>query len=433
MRWTTKTSILISLLSSLLFGLAAVTPAQAATQSDVYSHTGVNLYQRGVCLPSFSSDGASTVGTPAATGASNAETIFRYLISTNVKSNNGQPMNAIQAAAVVGNLQQESSLNPGADNGHYAGIAQWSYASLTGDRVSGGRLGKIATPWHDLDNQLALIVEELDNHGYGQTLANNGFWELTTETDLSEAAFLWGRNFEVAIENGGGPTSYSNDTAAENYLQDYGKRRDYARAVYAQYGDLAPGTSAAGCAGGNGSAVIVEGRAWPIQGATKAKTKVPGLSLPPCDTSVANSCHGGRREYNDWAVDLGLNQGGGGLEISKGVKVLAIGDGRIVNIRYQRRGNPCNQFTYQVVDDSGQPIEMYWYGHLAKDTSYKNGDTFKVGDVIGEIGSSACADSTQSHLHIDKSYSATTYQPKGDGHGIGYYELINALFEALPE
>jgi hypothetical protein len=94
-----------------------------------------------------------------------------------------------------------------------------------------------------------------------------------------------------------------------------------------------------------------------------------------------------------------------------------------------RNGNPCNQLEFKSSKDG----YVYWYGHLAKDTSIKKGQRYKAGEQIGKVGNTKCADNTAPHLHIDRGY------PKGALGGSeccrdqGIIPLINRLYEELPD
>ena len=186
---------------------------------------------------------------------------------------------------------------------------------------------------------------------------------------------------------------------------------------------------------------------FPLLGATKANYLHPGsrdgqlysvLSRLPC--GAGNVCH---HDYE--AVDLGLRKlevdgteytasdfsgsGGGFGDIyyySTGVKVLAFVSGKITSYGYYTNSVPadyqtkCASVTYQ-----GDDGYTYWLGHMSYDPTIHAGDTFNVGDVIGEVGPPPCAQSTQAHLHINVSPSSA--------HDRYIIDLIDQLYEHLPE
>jgi hypothetical protein len=139
-------------------------------------------------------------------------------------------MNAVQMAAIMGNIQQESSFDPNAGEGQsYRGIIQWN---------SPGRWDNIANPKTDLTNQLNFLKTELDG-AYKDKLAE--FWSASAPGDLDKATYAITRNYEVAINTGkeNSSTIWTNSTDATDNLQDWVKREGYARSFYDTFGNLA--------------------------------------------------------------------------------------------------------------------------------------------------------------------------------------------------
>jgi murein DD-endopeptidase MepM/ murein hydrolase activator NlpD len=194
--------------------------------------------------------------------------------------------------------------------------------------------------------------------------------------------------------------------------------------------------------------VSVDGYVFPLAGATKSNYLNPNgkagesvLSRLPCGS--ANVCH---HDYP--AVDLGLNKklADGSVYTSAnfsgrkfsdmyyystGVKVLAIHDGRITRYGTYSNGtdtnyvSKCASVTYETTGASGNVIKEYWFGHMSYDSNRKAGDTFKAGDVIGEVGPPQCAQNTQAHLHINVSPQSANDR--------SIIDLMDKLYEALPE
>jgi len=128
-----------------------------------------------------------------------ANIVVNYLLSTDFVGNGNKPLNKIQAAAAIAAIATESghSFDPEIESSlGYKGIVQWGP----------GRYAGISDPKTDLNNQLDHIRNELDNAFNG---AMSEFWEATSEQDLAKALYAWIRNYEIAIINGGGPTSYA--------------------------------------------------------------------------------------------------------------------------------------------------------------------------------------------------------------------------------
>jgi hypothetical protein len=174
----------------------------------------------------------------------NQETAAKFFTSTNFLGNSDKPMNAVQMAAIMGNIQQESGFNPNAGEGRsYRGIIQWS---------SPGRWDGIAEPKTDLINQLNYIKTELDGD-YKNRL--DEFWNTSTVDDLDKATYAITRNYEGAVIGSGGSKTWTNDTDAANNVQDWIKRKNYAIDLYDKYGNLAgsgniPGSECGGLESG---------------------------------------------------------------------------------------------------------------------------------------------------------------------------------------
>lgn len=172
----------------------------------------------------------------------NQESTAKFLTSTSFLGNSNKPLNAIQMAAIMGNIQQESGFNPnGGLGGSHQGIVQWD----------SGRWNSITNPKTDLNNQLNFIKTELDG-AYKDSLGE--FWNASSPDDLSKATYAIARNYEVAI-SGSSSTSWTNDTDATNGIQNWTNRKGFAQSAYNDFGDLAgtgynPGPSCGGLVSG---------------------------------------------------------------------------------------------------------------------------------------------------------------------------------------
>jgi len=137
--------------------------------------------------------GADPNADPSGTSAdelvsANGRTAFEFFV--------GKGLSEVQAAAIVGNLQQESSINPSSvqPGGPGRGIAQWS----TGARWNVSSHDNVA--WyaaqhggsvHSLAIQLDFIWYELENFDqYGLTT-------LQATTTISTAVHAFQRDFEI--------------------------------------------------------------------------------------------------------------------------------------------------------------------------------------------------------------------------------------------
>lgn len=161
----------------------------------------------------------------------NQDIAAKFFSTTNFSGNSDKPMNAIQMAAIMGNLQQDSGFNPNkGEGGSYFGIAQWK---------SPGRWDLITDPKTDLNTQLNFIKTELDST-YKNSLSE--FWIASTTNDQDKATYAIARNYVNAISPGkdsSSTTSWTSTTDATNNILDWAKRQSYAGNFYNDYRNLA--------------------------------------------------------------------------------------------------------------------------------------------------------------------------------------------------
>lgn len=228
--------LIASMIASYLpITLSNTVNAVSAEQRKIFNYTITYFNECGE-----NSGGGSDISSDVADPNEAAAEIFKALTTHNFKHNGNKPLNAVQAAAVLGNLQSESGFNPNLDNGlGYHGLAQWG----------GGRWDAIPSP-KGFKEQVEYLLEEMDNDYYGPALSE--FWESSTPDDLAKATFAFVRNYEVAILNGGGPTKWSGHDSACIYLQGWdtcssmgyaNPRWPNAQAQYNLYKDQAPSSS----------------------------------------------------------------------------------------------------------------------------------------------------------------------------------------------
>lgn len=131
-------------------------------------------------------------------GNDNGQKIFNFLTGKDenravIKTNNNQPLNAIQAAAFVGNFYQESGLDPKSINSIGAtGIAQW----LGGRKAS---LMKKNNPL-SLETQLKFVIEELDG-GERRIISEPSFKNAKSASDIEAATIAVRKVYERPGEN----------------------------------------------------------------------------------------------------------------------------------------------------------------------------------------------------------------------------------------
>ena len=175
---------------------------------------------------------------------------------------------------------------------------------------------------------------------------------------------------------------------------------------------------------------------FPLRGATKSNyMHGSALSPLPCNNLSQGGCH-----HDYFAMDLGLNTGTKTERDfpdligvfpdwywkSVGVKVVAMAPGKIISYKpYGRATNGyrdrCASVQYETNDG-----RVFWLGHMSYDPKYKAGDTFRAGDVIGEVGPPPCAVGTQAHLHVDETIK------NGSNGTVETVKLINYLYNQLP-
>jgi hypothetical protein len=212
---------------------------------------------------------------------------------------------------------------------------------------------------------------------------------------------------------------------------------DYDKVAGGVDGSISPSggitTTTPGCVTdeGDSSGIISdEGYAFPIAAKKKSDyEKFGALSPLPC--ASVSSCHHPFEAPAGYAFDLGVK--GYGPDRSQNAPVYAISGGVIMSIRYERTFNgvvsACNQLQFKSDLDG----YMYWYGHLALDTSVRAGQKYMAGEQIGKVGPTVCADNSAPHLHIDRG------SPRGGIGGLeccrdkGIIPLMNKLYEGLPE
>lgn len=168
-----------------------------------------------------------------------AEAVFKFLISAPLSSNNNQPMNAVQAAGVLGNMQAESgvdsttiqsgkeydeSMAMSGAGGYAFGLVQWD----GGRRVELLKYAKSrGKEWSDLETQMNFLKKELE--GTEKKIMSDS--EFKSTSDPAQAAV----RFRVVFERAGVPHDETRQKAAN--------------AFYKEFKDLAPGEVAFGSGG----------------------------------------------------------------------------------------------------------------------------------------------------------------------------------------
>lgn len=190
-------------------------------------------------------------------------------------------------------------------------------------------------------------------------------------------------------------------------------------------GETPAGTTPTACGGSDdsGSTVSADGYAFPIWAKKKSDYFIAGASQLPCP----GICH----HDGSPALDMSSKYRGTGRTGSQGAPVYAISDGTLTRVNHNNvrdNGAVCNSITFTSSKDN----HIYWYGHLARDTSVQSGREVTAGTKIGNIGSERCADDTLPHLHISRVPPGSSADDLGD-RDAGLIEIVNELYAGLPD
>ena len=280
------------------------------------------------------------------------------------------------ACGIIGNMQQESSLNPTAVNSSSGatGLCQWLGGRLTNLKSYASSLNK---DWTDVETQCKWAWEEalgkdsttkslLDKNCGGPT----GFAALT---DLKKAVDLWRKCFERCGEN------EAMDTKRLNYAQNW-----YNQVAKKENSSVVPGIpddelEVASFIMPRTSAVF----GWPLPGISKVSSKF-GPRKPPC--AGASSNHGG--------IDIGA---------SSGTPILSYASGKVVqNVSWHSSAG-----NYIKIDHGNGVASRYL--HMVQPSPLKVGDTVQAGQEVGKVGNTGVG--TGAHLHFEIHINGTKVDP----------------------
>ena len=276
-------------------------------------------------------------------------------------------------AGIMGNLQQESGMNPTrkqSGGGVGRGIAQWTVGS---ERFQG--LESVAKAkgkdWTDLQSQLEFIHMELqgkapkDNYTFTVLKKQQGSWEnFAKMTDINKAC----KAFEDAFERAGKPMME--------------KRYAYAK----QYYDKFAGSSAASI--GNPEAIF--------------SIKAKGTLSWPCPSTKSISSKFGPRNIS--VPGASKNHKGIDIPCPSGSAVVAAAAGKVVLVK---DGYNYGRGKYMVVDHGNGLGTLYQ--HLSGFVK-KVGDSVSNGDTIAKSGSSGVG-GAHLHFEVHENFSGTKGTP----------------------
>ncbi len=361
----------------------------------------------------------------------NAKDAFNFFVK--------QGLSGPQAAGIVGNLMQESGVNPGSNNTaatHNApdpssviagvtwwggGIAQWEGGRWSGP---GGLLSYVAgksdfngqphgdpsnsKSWENLGIQLNYMWAELN--GTPAAIKQAGLAEVRRTSTPGEAA----QAFELAYERAGIPRM-------DNRIK-------YANQIFALYGAQTGGSvvtaadtvaSDTGCALSAGIA-NTEGYSFPLAPQTQRD-----YTTLPCKQQYDWQKNGVGKDYktvnnvytNKYGISLAsvtchhdatpafdLMYGDGG---AAGKPVYAITDGTIVNVdtHYANDASQPGKYCEALQFLSTKDKSYYWYGHILNVSVSPGQTNIKAGQQIAVVATKdygpKCWGSGP-HLHIDR-------------------------------
>lgn len=121
------------------------------------------------------------------------------------------------------------------------------------------------------------------------------------------------------------------------------------------------------------------------------------LSTAPAPVHVAVPVAGvaASRLRDSWGAardDGGRRHEGIDIFAARGTPVIAATDGIVSRIGVDPRGG-------RVVWVMGPGRQMHYYAHLERHADIRSGDLVRVGDVLGEVGTTGNAKGTPPHLH----------------------------------
>jgi hypothetical protein len=373
--------LLIAAITSLiLIGTSLPASALDVRADDIegalYETTFYDLVPLGSC--GAAADGAGV----SLEGKDNIQKGFNYFVS--------QGYTQMQSAGIIGNLRQESGMNPKSkqlNGGPGRGLAQWTVDGRWVNLLKFAK-NKNADPL-TLEIQLQFITHEMKNDApWNETPGM-----LKKSTTIEDAV----RAFEAGYERAGKPVLSNRIKYAKETLAAFGGQAPTGTKDGTEQN---PSTDACGSKGG----ISVNGYSFPVAPQTKRS-----YTSMPCNKENPNArttnykgtrittCH----HDNTPAFDLMYN-GVAGKDVysistgkvAKVTKDYAIDDGA--------PGKRCNslQFKANMPDDKS----YYWYGHILVGNVTINKEV-KEGTVLGRVATQDYGRKCWGggpHLHIDR-------------------------------
>lgn len=374
-------------------------------------------------------------------GNDNAQKAFNFFILKGLTPE--------QSAGIVGNLRQESGVNPSSDNpaasGGGGGIAQWEGGRWSGSNGLLAFAEEHNKPWDDLGLQLDFIWHEMPSQfAFGRLGDLQAIMPNATADTSSLEAVKMSDTYQIATQ----AWEYTYERADPDFV-NMENRIQYAGEVLAQYGNSAPGAAdpTSGC---GGAGILVGNYSFPLAPRTKRN-----YSNMPCNASTGTYTD---RYGKSAQVQTCHHDGSPAFDLSYGgvdnQPIYAITNG---TIEWVRPYGTCNSIAFRA-NLPGEDRSWYWYGHIVAQ-GISDGQAVDAGDAIGYVAgsdshSSSCFASGP-HLHIDRGCIIGNYTKADDGvTGVrgpqpggtspssygnggcrepGFLEDLKAIWEALPE
>jgi hypothetical protein len=364
-------------------------------------------------------------------GKDNIQKAFNYFI--------GKGLTPAQSAGIVGNLRQESGVNPKSHQnggGKGRGIAQWEIGDRW-DKLVAWANGKGLDPW-EIGTQLEYLWKEMPGqYPYTHLGELQAILPAATAKTSSLEAVKMSQDVVTATK----AFEYTYERAGTPVMEN---RITYAKEVLDAFGGLVPSNvSATGACGGTG--ISIDGYSFPVAPQTRRS-----YSTLPCPTTNPNAqtldytdkfgktthlttCH------HDATPAYDLMYSG-----VAGKPVYAITKGRIIKVDRSyvmdssKAGKACGAIQYQ--STNGTDNTYYWYGHILPGTNVVAGREFDAGDQLGIVATNDYGPKCWGggpHLHIDRGCISPDGKPQQGGtdncRDPQFLQDLEKIWENLPE
>lgn len=368
-----------------------------------------------------------------------------------------------QSAGILGNLRQESGVNPASDNpaakggsGGWipgvdqagGGIAQWEggrWSGQTGLLAYVAGKGKFNKPqgdgknWKVLSIQLDFLWGELT--GAGAISKQPGLAEVKASTTVEAATVAFEEKFERArIPN------MPRRIILANEVYTMATEKGWANDITSST-DPSETIASTTCPEQEDAATVVgtDGYSFPM-----APRKQKDYGTLPCEKPITSGPYTRNGIYTDRygtkTKNPGCHHDGTPafdlMDGDGGSKVYAITNGRIVNTTscYSLNRGSCvpGCSTIQFQAANGTDKKYYWYGHL-QNVNVKAGQTVRAGQQIAQVATRKYGGKCWGggpHLHIDRGCSNGNTPMTGgnkDCRDPSFVPLLKKVWDGLPK